>query len=278
MTVAFTKMQGIGNDFIVVDARERQACDWPVVAERMCRRHFGIGADGLLVIGADPDADARMDMYNPDGTPDFCGNGLRCVARYVADRQAPSGPSDLRIATMAGTRSCRVDRGPSSVAVTVDMGQPSFDPRSIPMAVDLPEVIDYPLALSRGSLMISALSTGTAHAVAFVEALPDDAAFRTVSEEVETHPLFPERTSLMWVRRDAPDRLTLRIWERGAGETLACGTGACAAAAAARRKGLAEGSVVVASAGGELIIGWEPDGRLRMTGPAEYVFEGSFPW
>lgn len=278
MDVPFTKMQGIGNDFIVIDARAGLRAEWGEVALRMCRRHFGIGSDGLLVIGEEADADARMDMFNPDGTPDFCGNGLRCVARYVADRMPNRTSRTLRIATSAGTRDCQVTYGPSSVMVSVDMGIPRFDPPSIPMATDAADAMDYRVPLRDGALTISALSTGTAHALIFADALPDDATFVKVSEEVETHPLFPERTSVMWVRKDSDSRLSMRIWERGAGETLGCGTGACAAAVAARRKGLVESTVTVASPGGELTIRWNDGERIQMTGPAEYVFEGRFAW
>jgi diaminopimelate epimerase len=129
-----------------------------------------------------------------------------------------------------------------------------------------------------GTLTVSALSTGSTHAVTFVETMPDDAEFLTVSDEVEVHPLFPERTSLMWVRRDSETHLTMRIWERGAGETLGCGTGACAAAVAARRKGLIGPSATVASAGGDLTVTWDAGKPILMTGPAEYVFAGTFPW
>ncbi len=290
MILPFTKMQGIGNDFVVVDARTGLEADWPEAAVAWCRRHFGIGADGLLVISNAPDADARMEMFNPDGTRDFCGNGLRCVARFVADGMPGAGRRQLRIATDAGVRQCEVAYDGSGVTVTVDMGLPAFDPPGIPMAVDLPEVVDYPLPLTeapslpspapRGrvragaALTISALSTGTTHAVTFVDALPDDAEFLTVSPEVELHPLFPERTSLMWVRRVSESRLSMRIWERGASETLGCGTGACAAAVAARRKGLIGRSATVASAGGELTVTWDPGEHILMAGPAERVFEG----
>ena len=278
MEIAFKKMQGVGNDFIVIDARDGIQADWTEVAVRMCRRHFGIGSDGLLVIGDEAGADARMDMFNPDGTRDFCGNGLRCVARYVADRLSLDGPTELRIATMAGTRWSRVTYGPSGATVTVDMGEPRFDPASIPMAVDAPDAVDYELPLSEGKLKVTALSTGTAHAVTFVDTLPDDATFLKVSDKVEMHPLFPERTSVMWVRKESDSRLAMRIWERGAGETLGCGTGACAAAVAARRKGMVGRTVTVVTRGGELTITWDEGQSVLMTGPAEYVFEGSFAW
>jgi diaminopimelate epimerase len=275
MILPFIKMQGVGNDFVVVDARGWLETDWSAVAVRLCRRHYGIGADGLLVIGDAPEADARMEMFNPDGTRDFCGNGLRCVARYVADRAGRGESAVLRLATLAGVRHAEVRRIERRTVVTVDMGEPAFAPEAVPVITDGSDALDMSLALASASIRIAALSTGSTHAVTFVDALPDDRTFETISAEVETHPAFPERTSLMWVRRDAPDRLTMRIWERGAGETLGCGTGACAAAVAARLRGLTRSPVTVATGGGELTVEWEPGSRIRMTGPAEYVFHGS---
>ncbi len=275
MEVRFTKMQGIGNDFVVVDARMGPATDWPEFARRACKRRFGIGADGLLIVGEAPDADAAMLMYNPDGTPDFCGNGLRCVARFVADRKGSGYPATLTLATLAGHKRATVERAGDSVAVTADMGRPEFDPARVPMSVNAQEALDYPLELSDRVLRVSVLSTGSTHAVAFVDALPSDPEFAAVSAEVETHALFPERTSLMWVQHSGEDALRLRIWERGVGETLGCGTGACAAAVAARRKGIVGRTVRVRSAGGELIVNWEPGDTIIMTGPAEYVCEGT---
>lgn len=275
----FTKMQGVGNDFIVVDGRRDTAVDWSTLALELCDRHLGIGADGLLVLENTTVADVRMRMFNPDGTPDVCGNGLRCIARYAVERSIV--PSDtLRIATLAGVRDATVNRGPhgSISSVTVTMGKPRFKPSEIPMQVAGDRVIDYSLQLDNGvTLPISALSTGTTHAVTFVDSLPDDAAFRAISHEVEEHPLFPDRTSLMWCKVEDAHRLRLRIWERGAGETWGCGTGACAAAVAAIEKGLVcPGTpVTVASRGGELIVTWREGEPIEMTGPAETVYEGA---
>lgn len=270
-------MQGVGNDFIVVDARASRPLDWAALAREVCDRRFGIGADGLLVIETSHIADIAMRMYNPDGTPDVCGNGLRCVARYVLEKSGNSA-STLRIATLAGVRETELYRAPSGEChVTVDMGKPRFNPADIPMRVQGPAVMDYPLEVDGETFPVTALSTGSAHAVLFVEELPDDSTFFRISPRIEHHHAFPERTSLMWTRVESSSRLQLRIWERAVGETWGCGTGACAAAVAAILHSFVRGPVTVASRGGELVIDWKEGKTIRMTGPAEYVFEGAYP-
>ncbi len=283
--IQFTKMQGVGNDFVVIDGRNEMGCDWSTLAIEMCDRRFGIGADGLLVLDNTQQADVMMRMYNPDGTPDVCGNGLRCVAKYAVERGVVA-KNNLKILTLAGVRNAellfKAEVGSSAVSslVRVSMGTPRFIPADIPMRVIQDEVVNYPLELEDGSKMtITALSTGSTHVIAFVESLPDDDVFFKVSPQVENHPLFPERTSLMWAQPEGDNRLKLRIWERGAGETWGCGTGACAAAVAAIRQGYAQSGVEVSvlSKGGVLSILWQEGGVIQMTGPAEFVYEGSYP-
>jgi len=273
-------MQGVGNDFVVVDGREDGDTDWSVLAVEICDRRTGVGADGLLVLDDTHSADIMMRMYNPDGTPDVCGNGLRCLARYAVEHGIVASET-LRIATLAGVRAAQVHRDEAGeiTSVTVNMGLPHFDPPTIPMRVPLEQVMDYPLEFEDGSnLMLTALSTGSTHAIAFVESLPEDDLFFAVSPQVEEHPLFPARTSLMWCRIDSPARLRIRIWERGAGETWGCGTGACAAAVAAVMHGYAlpNAPILVRSHGGDLIVRWEPGGSIEMTGPAETIYAGVY--
>jgi diaminopimelate epimerase len=276
----FTKMQGVGNDFVVVDGRHAGDTDWSVLAMEICDRRTGVGADGLLVLDDTHSADIMMRMYNPDGTPDVCGNGLRCIARYAVEHGVVDGET-LRIATLAGVRAAQMHRNDAGdiAAVTVNMGVPRFDPPSIPMRVPLERVMDYALELDDGQcLTLTALSTGSTHAVTFVETLPEDDFFFSVSPQVEEHPLFPTRTSLMWCQVEAPSRLRLRIWERGAGETWGCGTGACAAAVAAVLHAYAVPNepILVRSHGGELIVRWAPGGSIEMTGPAETIYTGAY--
>lgn len=276
----FAKMQGVGNDFVVVDGRQDGDLDWSVLAVEICDRRMGVGADGLLVLDDTHLADIMMRMYNPDGTPDVCGNGLRCLARYAVENRIVYG-DNLRVATLAGVRSAQVLRNPRGeiIAVNVDMGLPKFDPPAIPMRSALDRVIDYRLELDAGvALSITALSTGSTHVVTFVDGLPEDPEFYHISPQVEENSLFPNRTSLMWCHVENPERLRLRIWERGAGETWGCGTGACAAAVAAVLHGycLPGEPITVVSRGGNLVIRWREDETIRMTGPAEFVFEGVY--
>jgi diaminopimelate epimerase len=274
-------MQGVGNDFVVIDGRDRGDFDWSGFAIEVCDRKTGIGADGLLVLGATAFADVMMRMYNPDGTPDVCGNGLRCIARYAVERGIVRSDT-LRINTLAGVRAAQVHRAPTGCIthITVGMGQPRLDPASIPMRVGQNPVLDYRLPLPDGTtLTLTALSTGSTHAITFVDELPEDGLFYAVSPEVEHHALFPDRTSLMWCRRESPTQIRMRIWERGAGETWGCGTGACAAGVAAVLHGYApeDTPIAIESKGGELLIRWSPGAEIQMTGPAEFVYEGSYP-
>ncbi len=277
----FTKMQGVGNDFVVIDGRLASDLDWSVLAQEICDRHTGVGADGLLVVETTHLADILMRMYNPDGTPDVCGNGLRCVSRYARERGLVVS-DHFRVATLAGPRESRIFRDAAGAfqGATINMGLPRLDPSSIPMLVALDRVVDYGLDLNMGdSLSFSALSTGSTHAVTFVSALPDDATFHKISPQVEEHPIFPERTSLIWCVVELPTHLRIRIWERGAGETWGCGTGACAAAVASVLRGQSPAGepITVSSVGGDLVIRWSPGEPMEMSGPAETIYEGRYP-
>lgn len=274
-------MQGVGNDFMVVDGRE-YSLDWPALAPIVCHRRYGVGADGLLVLSESLHADLRMRMFNPDGTEDVCGNGLRCMARYAVER-ARVPPSDrLTIEVLSGVRTAYLSYRPSGEVseITVDMGPPRLAPPEIPMQVSQEPVLRYPLPLPNGTVLpVTVLSTGSTHAVTFVNALPEDPQFQTISPMVEHHPLFPERTSLMWCQITGPDRISMRIWERGAGETWGCGTGACAAAVAAILEGhipRRDHPVLVHSRGGTLRVRWSDGQSILMSGPAEFVYEGEW--
>lgn len=275
-------MQGVGNDFVLIDGREWEDFDWPALAIAMCERHTGVGADGLLILANSARADIRMRMFNPDGSEDVCGNGLRCVARYIVEHGIVK-KDELNVEILAGVRSARVLRNEEGAieAVTVGMGLPLFDPADVPMLADALAVQDFPLPLPGGrELAITALSTGSTHSVAFVPELPSESEFFETSPLVENHPLFPQRTSLMWCLPEPNGTLRLRIWERGAGETFGCGTGACAVGVAAVLKGIAGAGepVKIVSKGGTLIIQWQPGEEIKMTGPAEEVFEGTYPF
>ncbi len=274
--LTFTKMQGVGNDFVVVDGADKGDWDWSALAIELCDRRFGVGADGLLVVEPTNRADLQMRMYNPDGTPDVCGNGLRCVARYAVDRKLVD-TSHFSILTLAGPRDVVVDDVTGMGAITVAMGDPRLKAVDIPMTDAGDTVLDYPLVLPNGSCVsICAVNTGSSHVVTFVPELPNDEMFCTLSPLVEHHELFPERVSIMWATK-VTDGFNIRIWERGAGETWGCGTGACAVGVAAVLQNLAlPGELVrVHAKGGSLDIRWSHETGISMTGPAVRVFEGT---
>ena len=268
-------MQGAGNDFVVLDGFHAPfAPDFSFVdtAITLCNRHFGAGSDGLLTLEPSTNgADAQMRMWNPDGTEDMCGNGLRCVAALAA-RHGHVGTSDFQIQTRAGTRQIEMIR-PDFVRAA--MGIPLFHPNQIPMKGETERALDYTLRVAGREIPnVSTLSTGSTHTVLFVDEALSETDFQTLSPLIENHDLFPERTSVMWAVSDGANRFRIRIWERGAGETLACGTGACAVAVAAQMTGRASGSIEIESRGGTLFVDWEPGGEISMSGPATYVYEG----
>jgi diaminopimelate epimerase len=276
----FAKMQGVGNDFVVVDqAIAPPDMDWPAFAVRACDRHFGIGADGLLVIAVSAPRLA-MRMFNPDGTEDMCGNGLRCAALWAYRGGWATAGKPFAVSTKEGEKTIVLNSvGPDcrSAVATVDMGGPRFDPAAVPFSIaGRDSLIDYPLAVDGAVLPVTSINTGSTHTVIFGDR-PDEEAFRRLSAAIEVHPAFPERTSVMWAAPAGESAFDLRIWERGVGETLGCGTGACAVAVAARIGGLAgpAAPIAVRSRGGELQIDWPGPGRsIAMTGPAVFVYDG----
>jgi len=269
MSFSFAKMHGAGNDFIVVRGEEQ---DWSALAPRICARRFGIGSDGVLVALPSERADVRMRMYNPDGTEDDCGNGIRCLALFAAAEGMVSG-SEFRIETLSGIKEIRLERlGADAASVSVGMGVPSLRPSEIPALVGGEHALGFPLPVAGETLDAYSVYTGTAHTVLF-EAV-DEARFQRLSPLLEHHPTFPERTSVLWSHPLAPDRYGVRIWERGVGETYACGTGACAIALVAHLTGRSGRRVEVVSKGGTLAIDIAEDLALRMTGPAALVCRG----
>src|SRR5215217_3190985 len=251
----FTKMHGVGNDFIIFDPAEVAGLDLPDLARRVCDRHFGIGADGILIPSPSEVADLNMVYFNSDGSSsEMCGNGIRCLARYVCDRGLVEGNA-LTVETGAGVKKVVLLGEGSS---RVDMGPPAFGP----------EVELHGVTFLR-------VSMGNPHAVAFLGSAEEVEALdlKEIGPPVENHPLFPERTNVEFVH--ARGEVRMRIWERGAGETLASGSGSCAAAVAAVRRGLAESPLRVALDGGSVKIEWAwEEESVYMTGPAEYVCEG----
>ncbi|GAA5346124.1 diaminopimelate epimerase [Planifilum fimeticola] len=277
MTWTFTKMQGLGNDFVVV-SRSALPEDAPERARALCDRHFGVGADGLVFVLPSEKADVAMRIFNPDGTEaEQCGNAVRCVARYFFERISGE-KRELTVETRAGLQRVELEVSKGRVvAVCVDMGRPILQGREIPTAVDRERVVEEPLEVDGARFRFTAVSMGNPHAVVQVE----DAPSFPVEEwgpRLETHPLFPRKTNVEFITVRSPREIDMRVWERGVGQTLACGSGACAALVAAVLTGKAEREATVHLLGGDLHIRWDEESdRVFMTGPAEFVFEGEWP-
>ncbi|MBI2863294.1 MAG: diaminopimelate epimerase [Chloroflexi bacterium] len=283
----FAKMHGIGNDYVVIDARQDSDLrrDWPAVARTLCDRHFGVGSDGLVLVIPSATADFRFRMFNPDGTEaEMCGNGIRCFAKYVADHGLVETSVDwLDVETPAGVRRLGLLRDDGVVAnVVVSMGTPRLKPGEIPVSLpqkDAPEpevLLDFPVTVGGRDLAVTCVSMGNPHAVAFLAEPVASFPLERLGPLMEHHPAFPKRINFEIVNVEKRGGLSMRVWERGAGETLACGTGACATAVAARLRGLVGEEVDIALPGGTLRVAWDGKGEVLMTGPAELVFEGEW--
>ncbi len=262
----FTKMHGIGNDFVLVNGFEYTSIPDPgELSRKICARHFGVGADGLIWMVPSSCADARMRIFNSDGSePEMCGNGLRCAAQFLRDENI-ADRDHMTIETGAGILS--VDFACSGI--TADMGQPILEPEKIPVAADSNRIV---LDVEGMKLSFFCVSMGNPHAVTF-DLYPDDPLFHRLGPILECHPAFPAKANIEFCRvRDGG--IDVRVWERGDGETLACGTGACATLTAAATLGLTGRSAPVRLPGGTLQITWAPDNHLKMTGPATKVFVG----
>lgn len=270
--VPFTKMQALGNDFIVIDARKGPLAPTPFafLSKKLCYRRFGIGADQMLVLENSKTADYKMLIFNADGSEvEMCGNGIRCLAKYIWDRGL-SRKKVLSIETLAGIiKPAMAGDG----MVRVDMGRPVLSPKLIPVNMEGEAVIDRPLQIEDRKFLITCISMGNPHAVIFVDSVADFPV-SYYGPKVENHPLFPRRTNVEFVEVINGNEIGMRVWERGTGETLACGTGASAAAVAANLKGLTGKKVTVHLTGGDLFIEWAADNHVYMTGPAEEVFVG----
>jgi diaminopimelate epimerase len=249
----------------------------------MCDRHFGVGADGILLVG-EPDqvsadlADYRMVMYNPDGSEaEMCGNGIRCFARYVYEQAVGEPKTTLRVQTGAGILSLKIQTTGGEVSsVTVDMGRPRLEPSEIPVRATGSPVIGLPLVVDGRELFLTCVSMGNPHAVAFVEEDVMAYPLAEVGPKVEHDPHFPRRVNFEICRVRSRSELEVRVWERGAGITLACGTGAAAATVAAHLNGFVDDRVRLRLPGGTLELEWDGEGGVLLTGPAELVFRGEW--
>jgi diaminopimelate epimerase len=277
----FVKMHGCGNDYVYVVADQIRPADPGGLAQRVADRRFGIGGDGLIMLCPSSQADVRMEMYNADGSRgEMCGNGIRCVARLYHETW-PGRKNPIAVETDCGIKTITLKLDGPNVAATVDMGEPVLDGCAIPVAHE-GRVVDYPLEVAGRREVITAVSMGNPHCVVFVPdesifAL-DDLDFAQRGRQFEHHPFFPRRVNTEFILPLARNRLRMRVWERGSGETLACGTGACAALVAAVLTGRSERTATVELRGGNLGIEWHETGpdanHVFMTGEAVEVFRG----
>ncbi len=277
----FTKLHGLGNDYVYVNCFEETLAgvDLPELARRVSDRNFGIGGDGLILILPSERADFRMRVFNNDGSEaKNCGNGLRCVSKYVYDHGL-TAQTTFTVETWGGMMKPIVSVGADGKVeqVTIDMGEPRFERSAIPMT-GIPEeqAHEEVLEVDGAVFTMTAVSMGNPHAIIFMDEVRDEDV-RTYGPKIEFHEWFPERTNVEFIQILNREEILFRVWERGSGVTLACGTGACAAAVAAALAGKVDRAVTVHLAGGDLFIDWrEEDNRVYMTGPATEVFQGVY--
>ena len=280
MDLIFSKMEGLGNDFIILDDRTgamEKHLPYPDIARRLCSRNFGIGADGIILILHSLKEDIRFRIFNSDGSEaQMCGNGMRCFAKFLFETGIMKR-SRFHVETLAGrvTPEVILNRENQVTTIMVDMGEPFLEAHLIPFLPKEPDLRQHPFTVGEHTLYITPVSMGNPHAVAIV---PDvhKVDVETIGRAIETHPCFPEKTNVEFIDIVNPNEINMRVWERGAGETLACGTGACAAVVAAHLNKKTETNVMVHLAGGDLSIQWDRQtNHLYKTGPATLVFNGT---
>lgn len=271
----FTKMQGAGNDYIYVNGFDQKIDDPSALAIKLSNRHFGIGSDGLVLILPSDMCDFRMQMFNSDGSEaEMCGNASRCVGKYVYDNSLTT-KKEITLETKAGIKYITLlDGDKKARKITVDMGEPILDPVLIPVKIDKEPVLNYPLDIDGKIWEISCVSMGNPHAVVFTTGIKDF-DLPILGPKFEKHSIFPRKTNTEFIEIVDRQTLNMRVWERGAGETLACGTGACAAAVAAILNGYCDRKMTIHLLGGDLEIEWnQKNNHVYMTGEAVTVFDG----
>lgn len=274
----FTKMQGLGNDYVYVNCFKEKIDNPPELARRISDRHFGVGSDGLIMINPSDKADFEMEMYNADGSRgEMCGNGIRCVAKYVYD-YGLTDKTSISVETLGGIKYLDLTVQDGKVKlVKVNMGRPELAPSKVPVAAEGDRAVDEPITVDGKEYRMTCVSMGNPHAVIFTDCDIRELPLEEIGPKFENHERFPKRVNTEFVR--VLDRRTaeMRVWERGSGETLACGTGACAVAVACVLNGLTEDEVTVRLLGGDLQIKWDRENDIvYMTGPAEVVFDGEW--
>ena len=277
MSIKFTKMHGAGNDYIYIDATNTYPDNLPELARKMSDRHKGVGSDGLVAIMSSEIADFRMRMFNADGSEgEMCGNASRCIAKFVYDKGLITRTT-ITLETLAGIKILQITKfNPDGTVqeVTVDMGKPSFAPQDVPLA-SVGEMVDSSISTSMGEMRITALSMGNPHGVIFIDNVTN-LEIEGIGSEIQNLPVFPAKANIEFVEVISPEELRMRVYERGSGETMACGTGACATLVAAVVTHRARRKAVIHLLGGDLSIEWAENDHVMMTGEAVTVFEGEY--
>lgn len=271
----FTKMHGLGNDYVCINCFRERVEDPSGFARTLCDRHYGIGADGLILICPSKVSDFKMEIYNSDGSvAGMCGNGIRCLGKYVYDYRL-TGKETLSIETKSGIRNMHLHiQDGKACGAMVDMGVPRLNAHSIPILSEKDLVINDPIEVQKKNYRMTGISMGNPHAVIFLEEI-NGISLEETGRELEFHPRFPERANIEFCHVTARDRMEIRVWERGVGETLACGTGACAAVVASLLNDLTDEEVIVKLLGGELSVRWDRKvNHVFLEGPAVKVFDG----
>lgn len=273
----FTKMQGAGNDYVYVDCFKEKVVNPSELSRRISDRHFGVGSDGLILIKPSDRADFYMEMYNADGSEGkMCGNGIRCVGKYVYDNGL-TDKTEISVDTLSGVKYLKLNVVDGKVdTVRVDMGAPILTPREIPVNIAEDIVKDYPVTIGEKTYRITCVSMGNPHCVTYMDDV-DNLKIEDIGPLFEKNEMFPEQVNTEFVRVIDRDNLQMRVWERGSGETLACGTGTCAAAVASILNGYCNDTVKVKLSGGKLKITWDREKNIiYMEGPARTVFTGNW--
>lgn len=271
----FTKMQGCGNDYVYVNGFENKIDNPNKLSEIVSDRHFGIGSDGLIVINPSEKADFKMSMYNADGSEGkMCGNGIRCVAKYVYDNKM-TDKTTITVETLSGIKTLELNIKNDKVeTVKVNMGTPILLPKDVPVVSDKDKVVDEPIVIDDKEYRITCVSMGNPHAITFIENT-DDLEIETIGPKFENNPIFPDRVNTEFIQVLDRNTVKMRVWERGSGETFACGTGACATVVACVLNGLTDDKVTVKLLGGDLFIEYNrEENTVYMTGPAKVSFTG----
>ena len=283
----FTKMQGAGNDFILVETDDMQR-NWSAVARAICDRHFGIGGDGLLLVLPSDNADFQMRIFDSDGSEaEACGNGIRCLAKYAYEEGLiDTGIDQILVETIAGIRKIKLyKKGDKLISIRASMGKPEFSAYDIPVVikgnedsiVNIKSMLSYPVTIDGTDLTLNLVAMGNPHAVYFWQHPVSDFPLSQLGPKVEHLEIFPNRVNFEVARVISRTQLEVRVWERGVGETLACGSGACAVAVAAQLHGYIDNNVDIKLPGGTLQLEWNGTGEVIMNGPAEKVFSGEWP-